>query len=127
MTWLISTVSDNLIGQITHYQATSEIWSCLANYFNQQSMVKIMQLQNQLQTAKKGGESIVDVVLKIKTIGDELLAARVDVKEEDLMMSLLNKISYEFDLVVVLISSQLDTVLLGHAQYQYMLHEQRIV
>lgn len=59
-------------------------------------------------------------------IGDELLAAGDDVKDKDLIMSILNGIGHEFDPVVVIISSLLDYVTLEHAQYQLMLHEQRI-
>ncbi|KAJ8768405.1 hypothetical protein K2173_021558 [Erythroxylum novogranatense] len=89
-------------------------------------MAKVMQLRNQLQTTRKGGESVTDFVLKIKNIGDELLAAGDDIKEKDLIMSVLNGIGHEFDSVVVLISSQLETVSLENTQYQLMLHEQRI-
>lgn len=86
----------------------------LEKHFNQQTMAKIMQLRNQLQITKKGGDTVIDFVQKIKTIGDELLAAGDEIHEKDLVMSVLNGIGHEFDPVVVIISSQLETVTLEH-------------
>lgn len=50
--------------------------------------------------------------MKVKGIGDDLLVVGDDVKEKNLVISVLNGIGHEFDSVVVLISSQLTNITL---------------
>ncbi|KAL5848181.1 hypothetical protein ACOSQ4_006194 [Xanthoceras sorbifolium] len=64
------------------------MWSKLQRVYSQQSLAKILQLRQQLQNIKKGSDSIYDFILKIKNIGDALIAAG---EEEDLMADLLKE------------------------------------
>ncbi|KAL5763324.1 hypothetical protein ACOSP7_019588 [Xanthoceras sorbifolium] len=64
------------------------MWSKLQRVYSQQSLPKILQLCQQLQNIKKGSNSISDFVLKIKNIGDALMAAG---EEENLMANLLKE------------------------------------
>ncbi|KAL5748202.1 hypothetical protein ACOSQ2_025499 [Xanthoceras sorbifolium] len=89
-------------------------------------MAKILQLRQQLQTVKKGVLSISDFVLQIRTIGDALASAGEGVPERDLILSLLNGVGHEYDVVVVHISSQQRTISLEEAQFLFLMHEQRI-
>ncbi|KAL5735753.1 hypothetical protein ACOSQ2_030541 [Xanthoceras sorbifolium] len=61
--WLLSTVSENLIGQVTECLSSLEAWRTLEYLFSQQSV------------AKKGSSSIADFILKVKGIGDGLRSA----------------------------------------------------
>ncbi|KAL5818483.1 hypothetical protein ACOSQ4_022325 [Xanthoceras sorbifolium] len=64
------------------------MWSKLQRVYSQQSLAKILQLRQQLQNIKKGSDSISYFVLKIKNIGDALMAVG---EEEDLMADLLKE------------------------------------
>ncbi|KAL5836933.1 hypothetical protein ACOSQ3_014102 [Xanthoceras sorbifolium] len=64
------------------------MWSKLQRIYSQQSLAKILQLCQQLQNIKKGSDSISDFILKIKNIGDALMAVG---EEEDLMADLLKE------------------------------------
>ncbi|KAL5845661.1 hypothetical protein ACOSQ3_009185 [Xanthoceras sorbifolium] len=110
--WLLSTVSPT--------------WSKLERVYSQQSMAKILQIRQQLQSVKKGADSISNFILKIKNIGDELLSAREEVNEKDLLLSLMSGVSHEYDPVVVLIANQYKTMSLEDAQFMLLMHEQRI-
>ncbi|KAL5843514.1 hypothetical protein ACOSQ4_009472 [Xanthoceras sorbifolium] len=57
------------------------MWSKLERVYSQQSLVKILQLRQQLQNIKKGSDSIYNFVLKIKNIGDSLMVAGEEVME----------------------------------------------
>ncbi|KAL5736516.1 hypothetical protein ACOSQ2_031304 [Xanthoceras sorbifolium] len=54
------------------------MWTKLERVYSQQSMARILQLRQQLQSIKKGSDSISDFVLKLKNIGDALLEAGED-------------------------------------------------
>ncbi|KAL5831531.1 hypothetical protein ACOSQ3_016942 [Xanthoceras sorbifolium] len=96
------------------------------NLFNQQSMAKVLQLRHELQSVRKCSLGISDYILKIKEIGDDLLAAGQVITDYDLLASMLGGLGHEFDPVVVFISSERNTVTMQEAQYLLMLHKQRI-
>ncbi|KAL5768050.1 hypothetical protein ACOSQ2_014833 [Xanthoceras sorbifolium] len=124
--WLISTLSQKVVGQVTKCKSSLEAWTKLQNLYSQKSMAKILNLRQQLQTIKKGSHSVSEFVLKIKNIGDALSAAREEVSERDLLLSLMHGVGHEYDSVVVLISSQRSTMSLEEAHFLLLMHEQRI-
>ncbi|KAL5850765.1 hypothetical protein ACOSQ4_008778 [Xanthoceras sorbifolium] len=124
--WLISTLSQKLVEQVTKCKSSLEAWTKLQNLYSQKSMAKILNLSQQLQTITKGSHSVSDFVLKIKNIGDALSTAGEEVSERDLLLSLMHGVGYKYDAVVVLISSQRSTISLEEAQVLLLIHEQRI-
>lgn len=75
---------------------------------------------------KKGSSTVAEFVLKVKNIGDNLKSAGDTITDRDLLLSVVNGVGHEFDAVVVLITSQQNTMSLHVAQYLLMLHEQRL-
>ncbi|KAL5839812.1 hypothetical protein ACOSQ4_012420 [Xanthoceras sorbifolium] len=110
--WLISTLSQKVVGQVTKCKSSLEAWTKLQNLYSQKSM--------------KGSHSMSDFVLKIKNIGDAFSAAGEEVSERDLLLSLIHGVRHEYDIVVVLTSSQRSTMSLEEAQFLLLIHEQRI-
>ena len=64
-------------------------------------------------------------MLKIKNIGDALMAAGEEIKERDLVTSLINGVGHEFDPIVAVITTQ-RFISLEDAQFMLMMHGQRI-
>ena len=126
MSWIYSTISENIIGQVVGSQTSFEVWGRLERTYSQQSMAKILQLKNQLGSLKKGAYSISDYVLKIKNIGDSLLAAGEDVRDRDLVMCLMNGVGHDYDTIVSVISTQQRFISFEDASYLLMTHEQRL-
>ncbi|KAL5813194.1 hypothetical protein ACOSQ3_028144 [Xanthoceras sorbifolium] len=124
--WLISILSQKVVGQVTKCKSAREAWMKLENLYSQRSLVKIMQLRQHLQTIKKGARSVSDFILQIKNVGDALSAAGEEISERDLLLCLMNGVGHEYDAVVVLISSQRNTMSLEEAQFLLLMHEQRI-
>ncbi|KAL5799255.1 hypothetical protein ACOSQ4_032139 [Xanthoceras sorbifolium] len=69
---------------------------------------------------------ISDFDLKVKSLGDGLKAAGEMIKDQDLVLHILNGIGHDYDLVVVLISSQKQSMSLQEVHYLLMIHEQRL-
>ncbi|KAL5811845.1 hypothetical protein ACOSQ3_026795 [Xanthoceras sorbifolium] len=101
--WFLSTISPSVLGQ-------------LQRVYSQQSIAKILHLGQQLQTTKKRSDSIADFVLKIKNIGDSLLAVGEELNEKYLLLNP----------VIILIANQHNTMSLEDAQFMLLMHEQRI-
>ncbi|KAL5737446.1 hypothetical protein ACOSP7_030207 [Xanthoceras sorbifolium] len=72
LSWLFSTLSPAIMGQVTDCPTSFATWSTLERLYSQKSMAKVLQLKHQLQNARKGSLSISEYFLKIKTLGDEL-------------------------------------------------------
>ncbi|KAL5811844.1 hypothetical protein ACOSQ3_026794 [Xanthoceras sorbifolium] len=124
--WFLSTISPSVLGQVTQCKTAIEAWSKLKRVYSQQSMAKILQLRQQLQTTKKRSDSMADFILKIKNIGDLLLTVGEELNEKDLLLSLMGGIGHEYDPVIILIANQHKTMSLEDAQFMLLMHEQRI-
>ncbi|KAL5763417.1 hypothetical protein ACOSP7_019681 [Xanthoceras sorbifolium] len=126
LSWLLSTLSPAIMGQVTECPTSCEAWSSLEKLYSQKSMAKVLQLKQQLQNTRKGSESISDYILKIKTLGDGFRAAGQTVSEFDLVLNIMGGLGHDYDPVVVLVSSQHQSMSLEDAQYALMVHEQRL-
>ncbi|KAL5797917.1 hypothetical protein ACOSQ2_002737 [Xanthoceras sorbifolium] len=107
--WLISTLSQKVVGQVTKCKSSLKAWTKLENLYSQKSIAKILNLS--------------DFVLIIKSIGDTLSAAGEKVSERDLLLSFMHGVGHEYDAVVILISSQRMTMSLEEAQFQLLMHD----
>ncbi|RVW58393.1 hypothetical protein CK203_113255 [Vitis vinifera] len=66
-----------------------EAWMALHKIFYASSKAQIMQLRLEFRTTKKGGDSMLDYILKMKTISDNLAAVGEPVKDRDHILQLL--------------------------------------
>ncbi|KAL5854689.1 hypothetical protein ACOSQ4_004491 [Xanthoceras sorbifolium] len=126
LSWLLSTISEKVIRQVTRCKTFLDFWIKLESLYARQFMARIMSLRQQLQNARKGLGFISDFVLRIKEIGDELMAAGDEVQERDLLLSLTSGVEHEYDPIVVLVSSEHGTMSLEEAQFLLLMHEQHI-
>ncbi|KAL5758948.1 hypothetical protein ACOSP7_021559 [Xanthoceras sorbifolium] len=123
--WLLSTISENLIEEVTECVTSIDAWKTLASMFSQQFMAKLLQLKQQLQGLKKGLSSINEYLLKIKEITDGLRSVGQAVSDQDLLLNALNGLGQEYDSVVVLVS-QHNYISFHEAQYMLMIFVQMI-
>ena len=128
MSWILSTLSPSVLGQVTNSKSSFEIWSKIECTYLQKSLARIMQLKQQMQSIKKGSDSINDFVMKLKVVNDSLASTGEVVSDRDFIMYLLHGVGHEYDSMVTLISSQQTTMSVEDAQFQYLflMHEQRI-
>ncbi|KAL5810165.1 hypothetical protein ACOSQ4_026733 [Xanthoceras sorbifolium] len=116
----------SIVGETTDCVTSYEVWHMLESLFAQQSMAKGLQLKQELQNITKGSMKINDFVLKVKSLGDGLKAAGEMIKDQDLILHILNGIGHDYDPVDVLISFQKQSVSLQEVHYLLMIHEQRL-
>ncbi|RVX10653.1 Retrovirus-related Pol polyprotein from transposon TNT 1-94 [Vitis vinifera] len=96
LSWMYSTLNPDIMGQIVGFQTSHEAWMALHKIFSASSKARIMQLRLEFQTTKKGGDAMLDYILKMKTISDNLAAVGEPVKERDHILQLLGGLDPSF-------------------------------
>ena len=124
--WLLSTISQEVLGQVTNCSSSFEVWNVLVNLYLQTSMARVLQLKQEMQNIKKGSLSVSEFFLKIKILGDSLRAAGQVVSEYDMVLSVVNGLGHDYDAVVVIVTSQHKSMSFQEAQFLAMMHEQRL-
>ena len=108
MTWIYYSLTKSVMSQIVGINATHEIWIALERNFSTVSKARIMQLRLQLQTAKKGRQSMLKYLFKIKKIVDNLSTIEEYVTEQDHILYILGGLGYEYNSFVMSITSHTD-------------------
>ncbi|XP_026435166.1 uncharacterized protein LOC113332880 [Papaver somniferum] len=84
-------------------------------------------LRTQLHGIKKGNQSIVVYIQKIKTIADSLAAIGEKVSDADLMMFVMNGLSSDYDMFVVSSQNRETPYTFGELKARLLSHEQFLV
>ena len=74
LSWIYSTLTPDIMSQIVGYETSHEAWIALERIFSASSKARIMQLRFEFQTIKKGDDTTMEYILKVKTITDNLAA-----------------------------------------------------
>ena len=61
--WLFSTIEQEVLVQVIHYESSSEVWLSLENLYSQQTVAKSFQLKQQLRSIKKYSLSVKNYIL----------------------------------------------------------------
>ena len=64
LSWLLSSISENMLGHVLHCTTSSEVWKTLDLLFSTKSKARLLHVRFLLQTTKKGTMSIEDYVSK---------------------------------------------------------------
>ena len=94
MSWLLSSISEQMLGHVVQYRSAAEVWSVLHKLFSTKSKARALQLRLFLQTTKKGGNSIEEYVLKMKTLVNSFIAAGQEISDDDLILYILGGLGY---------------------------------
>ena len=89
LSWILSSLTSKIMGQIIGYQTSNTTWVALEKIFLASSKARIMQLRLAFQTTRKGSLPIMEYILKIKTITYSLATIGEPVVERDQILQLL--------------------------------------
>ncbi|CAL8082068.1 unnamed protein product [Prunus armeniaca] len=88
---------------------------------------RINHLKTELQTTQKGGDSIERFLLRLKTVRDQLVQARVKVSDDDFMIATLNGLPQEYDLIKMVLIARDTPISLKDFCAQLLAAEARLV
>ncbi|XP_008235845.1 PREDICTED: uncharacterized protein LOC103334645 [Prunus mume] len=108
LSFLIATLFDKALEYVIGSKTAREAWLQLSDRYATVSQSQINHRKTELQTAQKGADSIERFLLQLKHIRDKLALARVPILDVDFMITVLNGLSSEYDIIkTVLIARDL--------------------
>lgn len=128
LSWLLSSLTESILGQVVSCQTSAELWRLLQRTFSASSQARLSELRRSLQTATKGGSSCANFCQRIRAIANELAFIGSPVPEEDLILTILGGLGPEYNSLVVTANAKeelslpdLQAMLFGH---EALLHSQ---
>lgn len=76
LSWLLSSLSERVLGTVVDCSTSCEVWTTLANQFSARTRARILYLKTQIQTTKKGSSTIHGYYSKMKTMLNALKSCR---------------------------------------------------
>lgn len=94
--WINITLSPSVLAHVVGLKYARDVWLAFECRFVSLSRSHIIQLKTQLQTCKKGSQSIADYFQKVKYIADSLVASSYPINDDDLIIYILNGLQSEY-------------------------------
>jgi hypothetical protein len=112
---LIMGVCDHHLSTVMACKTAKEAWETLESIFRSKSIAKRVQLKKQLVTLHLENDSITKYINRAKGIRDQLIAAGMQISEEDVVIHVLSGLPKEYEAVVTFLEGsdelKLDTVM----------------
>lgn len=119
VSWLLSTISESMFRHVAKCIIVYKIYNILELHFQSVFRARTLHLRNLLRTTKKDSLSISDYVLRMKELGDELVASGVNISDEESLL-------YILEFVVGNLTSSSSQTILQEAQILLHKHEMRL-
>ncbi|GMI95464.1 hypothetical protein HRI_003215700 [Hibiscus trionum] len=104
--WLMSTVSADVLPHLTGLRTARAIWSSLSRLYAARSTAKQSSLRHSLHSQKKRGLTVTEYLAKIKLICDSLNASGNIVSEQEQVSVILSGLTAEFESVLAIASKE---------------------
>ncbi|KAG8493478.1 hypothetical protein CXB51_010891 [Gossypium anomalum] len=99
--WLLSTVTDDILAHVTTAKTSFDIWTTIERRFSAKSTIKVLSMRHALYSLKKANLSVKEYVSKVKHLSDNLTAAGSFVYEQEQVSVILAGLSLEFESIRV--------------------------
>ncbi|XP_024199234.1 uncharacterized protein LOC112202450 [Rosa chinensis] len=86
---LVATLDDDTMEVVVGSKSSRDAWLCLDERFSIVSRANIMQLKTDLQTIKKGADTVEKYLVKVKHARDQLCSVGVTISDEDIIIDIL--------------------------------------
>ncbi|KAM5556359.1 hypothetical protein ABKV19_023985 [Rosa sericea] len=123
---LMATLDDDIMEIIVGSCSSREAWLALQERFSTVSRANIIQLKTDLQTIKKGADSIDKYLLRIKHVRDQLQSVGVSIADEDIVVVTLNGLPDEYSMIKTVIRARDSSISLKDFRAQLLAAERDI-
>lgn len=124
---LMATLDEDIVDVIIGCKTSRQAWLALQERFSGASRVNIMQLKTELQTIRKGCESVEKYLQRVKNARDQLLSVGVTIPDEDIIIVILNGLPEEYSIVRTVIEGRETQITLRDLRSQLLAAERRDV
>ncbi|KAJ9538099.1 LOW QUALITY PROTEIN: hypothetical protein OSB04_030832 [Centaurea solstitialis] len=124
--WFYSTCDANLLQIISSDNCTAkDLWDKLDEFFLNNKMSRMLQLQEQFRNTKKGTSSITDFCHNLKNLADALADCDSKIDEIELVMQILRQLPPSYHSIVDVITNTKPFPSFLEAKNMLLLHESR--
>ncbi|KAJ9566010.1 hypothetical protein OSB04_001976 [Centaurea solstitialis] len=124
--WFYSTCDANLLQIISSDNCTAkDLWDKLDEFFLNNKMSRMLQLQEQFRNTKKGTLSITDFCHSLKNLADALVDCDSKINEVELVMQILRQLPPSYHSIVDVITNTKPFPSFLEAKNMLLLHESR--
>ncbi|KAJ9564516.1 hypothetical protein OSB04_000482 [Centaurea solstitialis] len=124
--WFYSTCDANLLQIISSDNCTAkDLWDKLDEFFLNNKMSRMLQLQEQFRNTKKGALSITDFCHQLKNLVDALTDCDSKIDEVELVMQILRQLPPSYHSIVDVITNTKPFPSFLEAKNMLLLHESR--
>lgn len=111
LSYLLSSVTNEILVQVSSLENTSEVWRAVTMMFSSQAKSRILQIKSQLSREKKGDQSAFAYYTKMKGFADEMAAAGKKLDDADIIDYILNGLDSDYNPFVSSLSVKDDVTL----------------
>lgn len=126
LSWILSSISESILGQAVGCKTSSEAWHTILDNFASQTRAREMQLKTQLQNLKKGSQTMIEYLSKIKNITDSLANIGQPLPFNDHLNSIFRGLPSEYDPFVCSMLTRVDSYKISDVQSLLLTQESRI-
>jgi len=126
ISWLMASMSDNLLSRMVSCETSAQIWSTLKTYFASQIRAKISQFKTQLNGIKKGSMSINDYLLKIRSLIDLLAMVGEEYKPKDHIDAIFGGLPEEYEMFIMSLETRVEPLSVLDVESLLLTQESRI-
>ena len=113
---LLSSMSEDILGQMSSYTNSKQVWDALHSMFSSQGRARVMQLRYQLSNLKMKDMSASEYNNKMKGYADTMSAIGHTLTEEEILGYMLAGLGPEYEPLVVALTA-LDDVISLNSSY----------
>ena len=126
LSWLLSSMSENLLTRMIGCDESSKIWSKLEQYFTVTMKTRIKQLRSQLSATTKANLSMDDYLLKIKNIVDLLGSIGEEISASTHIDAIFEGLTSEYDSFVTSVETRMEPYSVSEVEALLLAQERRV-
>ncbi|XP_040930658.1 uncharacterized protein [Gossypium hirsutum] len=103
--WLLSTVSDDVLVHLSGAKTSFEVWSIVLRRFASKSVLAVSTLRHSLYSQNKGSLTVKEYLAKVQSLCDTLMAAGTLITEQEQVSIILAGLPVEYESARVVAST----------------------
>jgi hypothetical protein len=126
LSYLLTSVSRDVLVQVTVLPSVVAIWKHIESAFTSQSRARVINTQMALATTQKGLSTVAEYISKMKTPTDDMASAEKKPDDEDFSSYVLASLDADYNFVVSSITARVEPISFGELYSQLVAHENRL-
>ena len=126
LSWLMSSISIEILSLVVNSETSLELWTSLEQQFGSETSAKKIHLKMMLNDLRKGSMIVIEFFCKLKTIADELAIAGNPISSLDFLTHMISGLGQPYYPVVVYLEANFAKISINEAYCMLLSHEARL-